>query len=464
MRKLSVVSCQLSVVSGQLRVASLPLRADNGRRTNRAITLLEVLISIGVLAVGVMGAASLLPMATYYQNETTKYDRGGALAQQAAHDLQIKNYLSPRRWLFLDPASPSVSNPIGILGLTQSTAPYNPQSAIVIDPLGFSYVAAQTPPVVGFPCYFPAFPNQGASPPGTTASGPKPPTIYRAGVTANDYWPPAATMPLANPILMPFSVADRLFRSSDDVLFDTPSDADARPQSLSGSFTPSFAGDFSWIATVARTPSDSTNAAQMHRFQVSVVVLQKRDVTLWATGLTPEQPPPERQVYAAFLQYGGQTVAASAPFYGGGGLQLYVYENSAAPPPGQPSRHWLDNIKSNTYLMLSANFTDSLGAGGGNPYPRLTWYRIITVDDGPLQDPNNSARWYRNINVTGGDWPTMIYTDPQTLTASPFPLWIGADPLAPGGAASPITFCTLMDDAVAEYDATITLDYSLVRQ
>lgn len=470
----------------------------------RGITLTEVLISIGVLSVGMLGAAAFIPMASYFQNETTKYDRGGAMAQQAIHDLQIKDYLSPRRWVFLDPASPNVTSPIGIAQLALSTA-YNPRSAFVIDPLGFSYVAAQSPAVPAFPCYFPAFPNQGSTPPG---SGP---AIYRAGITANDYWPAAATQQVSNPIIMSFGVADRFMRSSDDVLFETdrasllaqnPGNVDLRPTAITSTganlpsaYAPNFAGDFSWLATVSRVPSDMINdttsngkaygakvAASLHRFQVSVVVLQKRDLTLWASGLTTEAPPPERQVFAMLTQYAAQASAnlqLTSPFYGGGGVQLYVYETSN-PTPGQPSRHWLDNIKPNTYLMLSANFQEFNSTGTSIPYPQLAWYRIVNVDDGPIQDQQTPSRWYRNITVAGGDWPAMWFQwksgSGTPLSGSPSQLWFGGDPTAPnammpyntGVAANPaqvpVAFCTLMDDAVAEFDETITLDYSLVKE
>lgn len=523
--KTSVASCQWSVASGQLPVVrglrcgivSLMQReARNGVRTTdqrRGITLLEVLISMGVIAVGVLGAATMLPMATYFQNETTKFDRGGALAQQAVHDLQIKNYLSPRRWIFVNPASPSPSSTLTIADL--ATLGNFAQAAFVIDPLGWSY-AAQAGPAGAFPCYFPAFPNQLPNPPGTSAAQPAPPTIFRAGITANDYWPAAATMPVASPIPMQWSVADRLMRSSDDVLFEYDpaslksmkrllygtEDFDQRPMSITNGPTitgpngeqvsalhmPSatstdFAGDYSWIATVSRVPSDmqtgGAGAALLHRFQVSVVVLQRRDVTLWsgAGGITLEKPPSERQVYAMFTQYGGLATTSTVPFYGGGGLQLYVYENSASPAAGEPSRHWLDGIKPNTYLMLSAGFTDKGVWTNDPPYPRLAWYRILNVDDGPNLDTNNSARWYRNVTVAGADWPAMYY---QLLNGngvpygSYLPYWTGVDAVAPGaimpltagsgGTAAPVAFCTLMDDAVAAFDDVILLDYSLLRQ
>lgn len=473
----------------------------------RGITLMEVLISIGVLALGVSGGAALLRMSIYFQTETTKYDRGGALAQQAMHDLQVKNYLSPRRWIFVDPTNPlppfsleGIATGGGGGGLVQSSS-YTPFSAFCIDPLGFAYVNASTT-ADRFPCYFPAFPNVAPAAPGTTARQTyAPPTIYRAGITANDYWPPAATQPLASPIPMSFAVADRFMRSSDDVMFETdrasllaqnPNNIDLRPTAITSmagnlpsAVAPNFAGDYSWIATVSRVPSDMLQgpliAASLHRFQVSVVVLQKRDLTLWPAALTDESPPSERLVYAMFTQYGGQSgsnMQVTSPFYGGGGLQLYVYENGSPPPLGQPSRHWLDNIKPNTYLMLAANFVDSVS--GATVYPQLAWYRILNVDDGPNQDPTNAARWYRNLTVTGGDWPGMWFQwksgSGAPLSGTPSQLWYGADPNAPNammpfatGTASPATqapvaFCTLMNDSIAEFDQTITLDYSLVRE
>jgi hypothetical protein len=408
---------------------------------------------------------------------------------------------------------------VGIAGL--STAGAAASSAFVIDPLGWAY-AAQQSPTVTFPCYFPAFPSQLPNPPGTSPTT-TPIYIFRAGVTANDYWPPAATMPVAPPIPMSFFVADRMMRSTDDVLFEydpanlrtmkrllgQPDDFDQRPiaiNNLTANLTaasaasaalnipsansPNFAGEFSWIASVSRVPSDmgtGVTTANLHRFQVTVVVLANRDLTLWTqtggatSGITLEEPPSERQVYAMFTQYGGMSNQSTAPFYGGGGLQLYVYEGAAPVTAGQPSRHWLDNIKPNTYLMLAAPFqtyTNSVPPTAGTPYPRLAWYRIMNVDDGPNQDPNNASRWYRNVTVTGGDWPAMWYVwtsgSGAPLSGKPVPLWYSADTNAPNGlmpyatgtagATAPVCFCTLMNNSIASYDAVITLDYSLVHE
>jgi type II secretory pathway pseudopilin PulG len=432
---------------------------DFRREASRSgITLLEVLISMGVLVIGVLGAASLIPMANFYQDEAQKFDRGATLAEQAVHNLQIKNYLSPRRWIFVDPNN-ATGPPVGIMGLSA----FQPNSAVVLDPLGFSYTLAQTGLTSPFPCFFPAFPNQGKSPPGSSATQ-NAPFVYRIGVTANDYWPAAATLPVYPPVAMTYPVADRFFRSGDDLNYDLPTDADQRPQAVSGTLQADYAGDYSWIATVSRSPADVNSNVQMHRFNVSSVVLQKRLLNLWASALDTK-PPSERLVFAQFMQFGGQAPATNAPFYGGGSLLLYVYDNQNSSNPNQSvaCHQWLQGLKANTYLMLSANFIDGMTATGGGTvpaYPRLGWYKIVSVGDGPQQDKTNSALWTLRVTVAGDDWPAMNFLDPQNLTLSP--LWLCADSSL--ATASPVAFCTLMDDAVAVYNENVTLDYSLVRE
>ncbi|OYV91438.1 MAG: hypothetical protein B7Z73_05520 [Planctomycetia bacterium 21-64-5] len=404
------------------------------------ISLIEVLISIGVLSIGVLGVASLLPVATFYTNDANKYDRSSTLAQEAYHDLLVRDYLSAKKWV----------DPLGAFT-------YHNASAVVVDPLGLGYAWFQQPLPSPMPVYFPAFPNNGTSPP--AANGP---ILYRGSVESGNSWPDSAPLPTAttNPILLPFKMADRIFRSNDDLVFDLPSDTDLRPQSVGSLLSPDFTGEYSWMFTAVHTPQDINNAINMDRYKVSLVVFRNRDLTLWASGLHAESPPPERLVFADFIQ----PPLVNVPFYNGGSLRLWVQEPNASPTPDQPNRHWLDNVKPNTYLMLMANFIDGAAVAKGQPYPRVAWYRITNVglngingtDAAPVLVSTNPNVWALNVTVAGDDWPPLNYNYTGTATT----LWQSVNP---NNTAVPTVYCALVDDAVAVYEDVITLDNSLLR-
>lgn len=433
--------------SNDRRCASSP---SCGRRNISGITLLEVLISMGVLAIGILGVASLVPVAKRYNADSANFDRGATLAQQAYHDLLNRDFLSAKKWI--DP---------------QGAFTYHNASAVVIDPLGLSYALLQNPPLSQPPVFFPAFPINGTNPPLGS------PPLYRASIDATNSWPDSAPVPATTnpPISVPYQMAERIFRSSDDPSFDLPADTDLRPKASSNTLSPDFAGDYSWMFTASHTAQDINNATYMNRYQVSLVVFRNRDLTLWDSGLAPQEPPPERLVYAQFLQNGGQAVQ-NIPFNGGGSLKLYTYEpTGATPPASQPNRHWLDRIRPNTFLMLVTNFVDSSAAAlatGATSYPRLAWYRIISVADGPNLDPqippiggsSGAQAWSRTVTVAGADWQPMVYTDIQTGASGQ--LWLSAD-ANPPMQALPVVFCALVNDAVAVYTDVVTLDSSLMR-
>ena len=62
------------------------------------ITLLEVLISVFVLSVGLMGMAALLPVGRYAIVETGKADRAGACGRAALHQIKVCRMLDPVNW------------------------------------------------------------------------------------------------------------------------------------------------------------------------------------------------------------------------------------------------------------------------------------------------------------------------------------------------------------------------------
>ena len=65
----------------------------------KAITLIEILISMFVLLFGLMGVASIFPVGSHYMTEGEKFDFGSALTANAFEELQTRGMLNPENWL-----------------------------------------------------------------------------------------------------------------------------------------------------------------------------------------------------------------------------------------------------------------------------------------------------------------------------------------------------------------------------
>jgi len=468
----------------------------------RGVTLLEVLVSMFVLAVGLLGLASLLPVASFYASEAQKYDRAATLGQAAYHDMQLRGYLQPKAWLdttgnyavnvLSPPGVPSTS----YLFSNATTLPFLPP--VVIDPLAIGFAAAngQTPPP-----QFPAFPAPGAGLPGA-------PTINRLTLDANRAWRPEdVTQPLAAVhIPMAYALAQRLFASNDDLVFQSPANADYRPISTNappngsqlpdyqliytqtgtgpaptfnptytlaftntnnnvpaslpsnlGTPTPDFTGDYSWLLTVAPDIDDvfQNDVANMDRFRVSVVIFYKRDLNLDQTGLTLDvkKPPPERMVFADLLDASAQANAVPAPFpfgvnFSGGAVRL---RTAVAP-------EWL-SVKPNEWLMLSGFMwsggpvTATVPTGAILPIPFVQWYRIAAV--GETTPIAAGGGWYCDVQLAGPDWNNTFYAPPVAPYAY----------VAPDQPNYPVEYqyATLCTGAVAVFEYQVILDDSLLK-
>ena len=68
------------------------------RPARRGVSLMEVLISIFVLSVGLLGLAALIPVGNYSALETGKADRAGMCGRAAIRDLKVRRLLEPAFW------------------------------------------------------------------------------------------------------------------------------------------------------------------------------------------------------------------------------------------------------------------------------------------------------------------------------------------------------------------------------
>src|SRR6476661_5193015 len=105
-----LVSCQLSVVSRKfvLRTTDYRPRTDSARR---GLSLTEVLISMGILTLGLLGVASVFPVGSYYVQKAEISDKASAIAQAVMSDIMARGMLNPRSWYVMVPVPPvSTSN------------------------------------------------------------------------------------------------------------------------------------------------------------------------------------------------------------------------------------------------------------------------------------------------------------------------------------------------------------------
>ena len=67
-------------------------------RARRGLSLLEVLVSVFVLTLGLMGIAMVIPAGNALMNEALKSDRSAACGRAALNDIQVRRWYQPGLW------------------------------------------------------------------------------------------------------------------------------------------------------------------------------------------------------------------------------------------------------------------------------------------------------------------------------------------------------------------------------
>jgi hypothetical protein len=403
-------SFQFSVFSFQRRVilrtrysalptphSPLPTRARSG------ISLIEVLASIGVISIGLLGLASLLPVGLVTIFEATKSDRAGNCGRAAMREIVVRRMLDYRNWydpvlqqFINDPNYNGGSNyskswydQNGNVNIDKNGNPFMPAS-FIIDPLGVTNNAPQSLGDL----------NKIVNPPATF-----PKLLPRITLVT-----PATALQKSGTYSA--ALSDTIFRATDDIIATapenmTPAQPPGRPIPMPGTLPNTIAsqGDYSWFATV--TPNRTTPS----RFEVAVVVCYRR--TLNPSSPNPSLPAAAEQAQklvtiADFLQV-NNTVGISS---GGGSVIL-----------GAP-------IGSDTIRVRQNNWVALCEAGAGLPtYGLCHWYRVDSVsDDGT------------DLMLIGPDWRFL-------WTSSPSPQLIGLDYMVAVG-----------QDVIGVYTTTVDVD------
>jgi hypothetical protein len=395
-------------------------RESAGVARRSGLSLLEVLISMFVLLVGLLGVAALIPAGKSQINDANKLSTSSAVGNLAYRDLKTRGILQPlanvsggtfNRWGYCDGSgtahSIDASSGYPPLPSTLALLPHfvGPPAPVfrgyAIDPLS---VAAHL--IAGTQDKVYQFPANWIGPP--PASIPPTPAMLR--LTLADSAGAALSAQLA----------DLIFRSADDIKLtldvrdrDRPAQQDFDKDST-GATTLRRAsyGDYSWLATLVPPEGSLPAIPDVHdAWKVSVVVFYKRR----PQGIDPldtSNPPSERMVNAKLV--GG----------GLGGGDAILYTDNANP-------HYLD-VNRGDWLMLGPPTPPSTPPPAPPPEHPFRWYKVISTDEtipfssyaGPtLTQPSGTKTYVRYVTLEGEDWNTDAYGD--EVTASLFEGAIG---------------------------------------
>ncbi len=363
----------------------------------RGVTLLEVLISIFVMAVGLMGVAALIPIGTFAVSETAKADRSAAMGRAAIHEVRVREMLQrwrddgAARWRHAD--------------FSVITEPVRRQYLIgqpfAIDPLFACEAATQSN--TGDFNFFPFHDSGGPIPLGS-----------RLARLRLDIFEIVISDP------QQLAVFNRIFAGQDDLIFDIDEDdPDRRPRqsclwddgAVAPYETPSGSGpyplhaqaadNYSWMLTAVPDPNELPNipddppaqlqALAAHRqqtYEISIVTFYKRDFNCDAT----TDPPSERFVEITFTGtgIGGGDAMLTAPPMDANGDQM---------TQGLAEEYL--KVRENQWIMVTAFVPDSRLVDVSSGYRRIAkWYRVIRLDDEVV---GSAPNFTRNITLAGPD-------------------------------------------------------------
>lgn len=80
----------------------------------RGISVIEVLISMGILAIGLLGVAAMFPVGSHYMERGDEYDRADAVAEAALNDAVASGLLDPENWLMSQGGPPTGNYTISV--------------------------------------------------------------------------------------------------------------------------------------------------------------------------------------------------------------------------------------------------------------------------------------------------------------------------------------------------------------
>lgn len=400
------------------------------------VSLLEVLVSIGILTIGLLGVAAMIPLAQVDIVRATRADRAASIGRSAIRDAKVRGILNPRVWAWYNTGTNSFGP---VPSITDSGVDYIPHRTYVLDPL---YIALNNTSAAARATanHFPIMPDPGDTSvlPNFNTAPLNRLTVRRSFDPNSSYW---------NAITLEQD-ARRIYQSRDDITFGAPDDDNDRPRLIvSAGYDNGTAiedmtarwpirptdnltdatgapvnpanfaalatesdGNYSWFLTVESPQADYYSGgtayirADRTEFRVSAVVVFNRNFAAdtAAANASDEPTPNERAVQIGILgmgEGGGEAVLFSQF---GGDLELQQDDWLMVRPENSrgPSR-WYKIAATGEIESEDANENGSL-------------------DGGEDLNGDGAIQYIRLVSLSGPDWNAANYGGsgaPQRATA-----------------------------------------------
>jgi len=425
--------------------------------------VLEVIFSIGIVAVGLLGTLTIIPVAGNRVTQGVIADNADRVGRTAIRQFDLRNMRQPNMWTRFNPTPTPAYEVYGVpwadssstgLGLRTSSRTYLWRQttndrwearSFCIDPLFVAQNVANWQASTPIP-----YPQQGAYFP-----------YFSPFLPNND---PAARMDRVSlrnypggPTGMSRLQAYQVFMAQDDLAFDLPEDETLVPEQKfdSSDAKRQFDGKYTWMATL--TPKDSfalsnqvtlptKSSLRTDLYVLSIIVFHRRDMSMERHYANPasEGPDPERLVTVDFRVNTANprlpppstsTDLNPGAGIGGGNMWFNTIQqdrNGDGNPANDP--HWAQDVevRKGDWVMLSARVQPA----GLAPVSVFRWYRVLSADEVVGNGP-----FARNVSLLGPDWTDVIQAQ----------LNAGVVPMAQA---------TLLNGVVAVYEKTIRLETS----
>ncbi|MCA9199809.1 MAG: hypothetical protein KDA87_19850 [Planctomycetales bacterium] len=338
------------------------------------ISLIEILMSIAVVAIGLLGVAAMIPLAHHKAAQGVRSDRIGEFGRAAFREFRVREFDKPGDYnrpywvpVYLDSNAQATTGPqywIYNFGTGQlDTRPY------CFDPVGVAEAGMPFFPVAG-PLQIPR----------VTALSSRLDDLVPSSLYSNKSQVDQALLQSAvnNRPIINAGQARRCFELQDDISFlrtepDRPvvskyfgSGVNLRRES---------SGEFSWMATLQPEVIGRGNQYLAYRdngrYDMSVVIFEKR---------RPSVSPSNELVASAILNG-----------YGTDPRKEVVLSQITAPNPGDIR---LSDMRKNDWVMLGRILDATTGVRV------IRWYKVISIDE-----PESELDQDRIVTLEGPDWP-----------------------------------------------------------